>query len=84
MWFRPKPKPPLHEAMRLVREAIAIVQVYWRARHFQPSEADVRTFEALETFLHRSAVAARRIATRMERRRRGEPEFRDRRWPDEV
>jgi hypothetical protein len=69
--------------MALVRQAIMIAQAHWRDRRTRPSEADLRDFEELARFLHLSAVAARRIATRMERRLSGEPEFRDRRWPGE-
>ena len=83
MFFKRKPKPPLKDAVRLVNEAVGLIRSHWRDRSFQPSEADVRVFRDVEMMLFRSAAAARRIATRMERRLNGEPEFYERRWPDE-
>lgn len=80
MLFRHGPRPPLSEAARLVHQAVELIYRYWRDRRYMPSEADVKAFEDLEKALFRSAATARRIAIRMERRIRGEPEVDERKW----
>ena len=80
MLFRRKPRPPLSEAARLVEQAIGLIYQYWRDKGYRPSAADVRAFQMLEQRLFRSAGTAGRIAIRMERRIRGEPEINEQKW----
>ncbi|WP_262031580.1 hypothetical protein [Microvirga sp. Mcv34] len=80
MIFRRKPKPPLVQAERLVREAVALVYRYWRDTDDRPSEADLARFRTLESRLFQSYGTVRRIVIRMERRFHGEPEVNEHKW----
>ena len=80
MFFRKKPKPPLHEAIALVDKAAAITRRCWRDRGYRLSDADLALFINLEQRLFRSYGMVRRIVVRMERRFLGEPEVNEDKW----
>ena len=80
MFFRRKPRPPLTEAERLVRQAVGLVYGYWRDRDYRPSPADLKRFRQLEGMLFLSYGTVRRICIRMERRFHGKPEVNEHKW----
>ena len=74
MFFKKKPKPPLEEAISLVHQAVEIAWCYKRDKRYNPSEADLASFDRLAQTLWESHTTAQYIARCMGQRAAGEPE----------
>jgi hypothetical protein len=78
--FPRKPRPPLAQARRHADEITRLLYRYWRAREYEPSEADIRGLRDLEQRLFRLHGTGRRLIMRLERRFRGELEVNEGKW----
>jgi hypothetical protein len=74
MFFKPKLKTPLEDAITMVNDAVVIAYEYQHDRQYMPSEKELRLFDALAEALFRNYSTVQRIARTMHQRARGEPE----------
>ena len=79
-FLRERERLPLKEALRLVDEAVAILERHWRDKSFVPSKAELAQAETLQIRLAQLAAWARRLSIRLDRRFHGEPEVNDGKW----
>ncbi len=72
--FKPEPKPPLEEAIRMAGDAVEVAYAYLRDRKRMPTEEELARLDQLVEALWQNHATAQSIARKMHRRFRGEPE----------
>lgn len=72
--FKPKPKPPLADAARMVAEAVEIAYRYKRDHHHMPSAEELRLLDTLVETLWAGCATTSYLARTMRKRANGEPE----------
>jgi hypothetical protein len=71
---KPKQKPALVHAIRMVNDASLVAYKYFHDRNHIPSEKELQLLYGLAETLFRNYGTVQRIADRMHQRARGEPE----------
>ena len=72
--FKPKTKPPLEGAIRMVGDAVEVAYKYLRDRKHMPTEEELKLLDRLVEALWQNHATAQYIARNMHQRFRGEPE----------
>ena len=72
--FKPKQKPPLEGAIRMVGDTVEVAYKYLRDRKHMPTEEELKLLDQLVEALWQNHATAQYIARNMHQRFRGEPE----------
>lgn len=72
--FKPKPKPPLEGAIRMVGDAVEVAYKYLRDHKHMPTEEELKLLDGLVAVLWSTHATAQYVARNMHQRFRGEPE----------